>query len=439
MIELSRACLRAQTELQKRRMNTKGTKTHVASAAANNAANSISPGKSPSKVDLAAEKEKKAKEERKRIILEAGARRAGVAANLAAPAADSAPAPVSGGSTQTATTAIKPKETLNWATASSESKGSSSVAATANSWGTSQAAAPQADWGTSSQAGWRVSSQAGWGDSTSAASKGSGLKSSSVAAPAPATTSKPAEPLVASRLDRKDSASAASKVSSWDASSAAAPALGASHTGWAPSAFTSSKVPGREASSAVILAPATTTMSRLAEHRESAKQGEAGGRRLSAHSSLEDGEEQEGQLWSGVTNGVQRGNQSFRGLEQPSAPGRDNQPHSARRSRSRSRSHDRRSNSHDRRSSNSSWSHQHNDSRPPFVANEPPRGRGRGIDNRPAWMSRAGAPVPAENVAVPRDAPGNAMRAIPPAGVGRGRGRGIDNRPAWMSRAQQLE
>ena len=52
-----------------------------------------------------------------------------------------------------------------------------------------------------------------------------------------------------------------------------------------------------------------------------------------------------------------------------------------------------------------------------------PAGRGRGVDNRPAWMTSGGAaPAP-----VPPPAP-------PPAAAPSGRGRGVDNRPAWMTR-----
>ena len=48
-----------------------------------------------------------------------------------------------------------------------------------------------------------------------------------------------------------------------------------------------------------------------------------------------------------------------------------------------------------------------------------PAGRGRGVDNRPAWMTSGGAaPAP----------------VAPPAAPPSGRGRGVDNRPAWMTR-----
>ena len=49
-----------------------------------------------------------------------------------------------------------------------------------------------------------------------------------------------------------------------------------------------------------------------------------------------------------------------------------------------------------------------------------PAGRGRGVDNRPAWMTSGGA----------RPRRRRAAAAAAPSG----RGRGVDNRPAWMTR-----
>mmetsp|Transcript_37855 Transcript_37855/g.44091 ORF Transcript_37855/g.44091 Transcript_37855/m.44091 type:complete len:751 (+) Transcript_37855:152-2404(+) len=84
----------------------------------------------------------------------------------------------------------------------------------------------------------------------------------------------------------------------------------------------------------------------------------------------------------------------------------------------------------------------------------PSRGRGRGSDNRPAWMTRGGGgndnhSGPAKPQPPPMDdhggrAGGHSQRVAStssqPSGVisntARGRGRGSDNRPAWMTQQQ---
>eukprot|EP00956_Cyclotella_meneghiniana_P026778 scaffold58694_cov72-Cyclotella_meneghiniana.AAC.5 len=74
------------------------------------------------------------------------------------------------------------------------------------------------------------------------------------------------------------------------------------------------------------------------------------------------------------------------------------------------------------------------------------RGRGRGTDNRPAWMTQAESTGTTANHATATETmngrfapPPSVQRNNPPPeqAAGRGRGRGTDNRPAWMTRAEK--
>lgn len=77
------------------------------------------------------------------------------------------------------------------------------------------------------------------------------------------------------------------------------------------------------------------------------------------------------------------------------------------------------------------------------------RGRGRGgVDNRPAWMTQGqngpgNLKVPASVVDTQKSSTVSSEQpafSAPPMGVGRGRGRGgVDNRPAWMTKAQTAQ